>query len=276
MYKPSRSGMVVLCLACIVSSASAQLTGNVLSRILEIRTGAGIGTAFALDMDGRQYLVTAKHALQNTRGKVTIDFRESGEWSPLEVQVFPCEDPVDIAVLVPPRVLVRAGSLEPANSHNVMITQEVFFLGYPFGLSLENSRLLGMHPFPTAKRGIVSAIHDGIIEVDAYSNPGYSGAPIVFRDTRRNSKIPVFSVLGVVNGFYPEMVPVTRAEPAKPGEDLSHIEPWRLRTENGQQMVLRDTSQMVPLNSGILVAYDIEYALKVIRDHPVGPKVADK
>ena len=184
--------------------------------------------------------------------------------------VFPCPDPVDIAVIVRPRILTQNLKLEPAGSKQVIITQEVYFLGFPFGMSIDGVAAFGPYPMPIAKHGILSAFNDGVLLVDAYNNPGFSGAPIVFRDMYQSA--PVFYVLGVVQGFYPDLVRVTTPEPIRPGQDISHVDEWRKQEIDGVKVVLKDEKQLVPLNSGILKGYGISYAVDMIHEHPVGPQ----
>jgi hypothetical protein len=267
--------IVLLVFAAIVPATLSQVTSNVFLRILLIKTPSGEGTAFTMDIDGRQYLITAKHVVEGMTGRNAISLRENGSWTRIDVTVFPCADPVDIAILVPPRILTVSYPLESAALSRVTVTQEVFFLGFPFGISAgEHNAAFGPHPVPIGKHGILSAIEDGVLLVDAYNNPGFSGAPIVFRSLYDGGGSPVFYVLGVVKGFYPDLVPVTKPTPVRPGDDVSKIEGWRLQKDaNGQTAVLRDTDEKVPLNSGILTGYSIDYAIKMIREHPIGPVV---
>jgi len=253
--------------------ASGQVVSNVLLRVLMIKTpAAGTGSAFTLDIGNRQYLITAKHMVQGLSDKDTILLRENKAWAPIQVSIFRCADPVDIAVLIPPRVLTTTLLLEPATLKGVTFTQEVYFLGFPYGSSGGETETFGNHPIPITKHGILSTIYNGRLEVDAFNNPGFSGGPIVERDLNQPGQ-PVFYVLGVTEGFYPDLVHVVTPEPVKPGEDLSNIESWRIQDDHGHKVILRDTPQQVPLNSGILLGFSIDYALDLIHQHPIGPEI---
>ena len=258
----------------LVRDADAQVTNNVLLRVLLIQTPSGKGTAFSMDIDGRQYLITAKHMVAGWTGEHTISFREKGAWSDIEVGVYPCADPVDIAVLVPPRVLTVAFPLEPQDDHPIIVSQDVYFVGFPYGSSLEdNSPLFGSRPMPLAKRGVLATAPSGsAIRVDALNNPGFSGSPIVFQDIYEHGSNPVFYVLDVVQGYTPELVHVTSPGPVGPNDDLSKIEKWRII--NDGRTILRDTPQLVPMNSGILSGFSIKPALDIIKQHPEGPAIA--
>lgn len=113
-----------------------------------------------------------------------------------------------------------------------------------------------------------------VILLDGHNNFGFSGGPIVYRN--QNQSAYAMYLAGVVSGFRPELVPVTTAERIKPGDDISQVEPWRIVTlKDGQKAQLKDTEQLVPLNTGIVVGYHIKYAVELIRKHPVGPKAAN-
>ena len=64
-----------------------------------------------------------------------------------------------------------------------MYGQDVYFLGFPYGLHGDMSALSNDLPFPFVKKGIISLFHnDGVnrIYLDGHNNPGFSGGPVVF------------------------------------------------------------------------------------------------
>lgn len=69
--------------------ARAQVVSNVLLRVLLIQTQSGQGSGFTLDVDGRQYLITAKHVVDSIKDKGTISIRENKGMVPLDVTIFP-------------------------------------------------------------------------------------------------------------------------------------------------------------------------------------------
>ncbi len=63
-------------------------------------------------------------------------------------------------------------------------------------------------------------------------------------------------------------------ERLKSGEDTSNFEMWRLvKLKDGQSAVLKDTEQMVGLNTGIVIGYGIKHVVDIIRKNQIGPKV---
>jgi hypothetical protein len=268
-------------LACCCLSdliASAQMTSNVLSRVLKIKVGTEQGTSFTMEVDGRQYLVTAKHVVANIRAEGAVEIFKDGQWTSIPMKVFKCDDPIDIAILVPPTPLTGTLPLEP-NSEGLMLAQDVYFLGFPHGFSANSYNLNGPYPFPLVKKGAVSALErdNGIYMIvrDGHNNPGFSGGPVVFRDLRRPLDIS-YRIAAVITAYYPELTPVVAPGKIKPGEDTSKIDKWRLvKLPDGKMAKLTDTDRKVPLNSGIVVSYEIGHAVDLIRKHPIGPKVTD-
>jgi hypothetical protein len=126
---------------------------------------------------------------------------------------------------------------------------------------------------PFVKRGIFSnADEKDRIYFDGYNNPGFSGGPVVYRAIWGSDADPAhFYVAGVITGFIPELTRVKKWRNARQNEDLAAIEEWRLRKVDGRTEVLEDTQEVVPLNSGIVVATGIKQVLELIKLHPIGP-----
>jgi hypothetical protein len=90
-------------------------------------------------------------------------------------------------------------------SKNFFLTQECFFLGFPFGLMMPDSKgdINGGYPLPFVKKGIVSAfsVRDPvqIIYLDGYNNPGFSGGPVIVPNLSGTEH--KLSLIGVVSGY---------------------------------------------------------------------------
>jgi heme/copper-type cytochrome/quinol oxidase subunit 2 len=58
----TRTLSVLLALSLAATVAWAQVpTSNVLYRVLRIKTATSTGSAFTIEVDGKQYLITARH-----------------------------------------------------------------------------------------------------------------------------------------------------------------------------------------------------------------------
>ncbi len=169
-----------------------QLTSNVLRRVLQIQATEG-GTAFTIEVDHKQYLVTAKHIVSGLTDKTEsrIKLHRKSGWTDLNVRVFKCDDPVDIAVLVPPTQLTVNYELEPTGV-GLAIGQDSYFVGFPYGAS--TTYPTSPDVFGLVKRATVSMFESHpeqkaqLIELDTYNNIGFSGAPLVYRDLSRKKK----------------------------------------------------------------------------------------
>ena len=264
--------LAVFCLGA--GEARAQLTTNVYDRVLMVRIGTTYGTAFALDVDGRQYIVTAKHVVAElgTEGTLLID--KSDMWVPVPVKVFRCDDPVDIAVLVPPRQLTVTYPLE-ATMQGVRYGQDMYFAGFPYGLHTNAPALNGGYPVAFVKKAVMSGeiSEAGASEIllEGYNNPGFSGGPLVYRDLDRTAS--VYKVAGVIKGFRADIAPIFKQEVIRPDQvTQDDIAKERIvRSHDGRTLRLNETGEVVKLNTDILVAYNISYALALIRKNPIGP-----
>jgi hypothetical protein len=232
------------------------------------------GTGFTLEVDGRQYLITAKHVVAGLKAEDIIEIRKADQWSPVNMKIFRCDDPIDIAVLVPPNQLTVTFPLEPTMK-GIRYAQDMYFAGFPYGLFTNSG---GLFPLAFIKKAIMSAStsENGIttIFLDGHNNPGFSGGPIVYRDLDRSDF--TFKLAGVVSGFRFDRTPVLKPEEIKPEqikpEDIARN---RIVTKNGHFFRLTDSEDSVDFNTGIVVGYGISHALHLIAKNPIGPKVSD-
>lgn len=274
--------------SAIPSLCSSQVTSNVFERVLNVRVNAGTNreataTAFTLDVDGREYLITAKHVVAGLKDTNKLDIFINDHWLPLTVKIFRCADPIDIAVLIPPYQLTVNFPL-PFNGGDIQLGQQAYFLGFPYGLHSPVHGADGPYPLALIKRGTFSGQvpvdpSKKAVEIllDGYNNPGFSGGPIVYRDFSQSGY--VMNVIGVISGFIPEVVPTMTERdirsPANAGA-IAKSQPWRIRKRpNGTCFEYVDSGSFVALNTGIIVGYFIEPAIDIIRQHPLGPQVKD-
>jgi hypothetical protein len=268
---------------------AAQMVSNVWERVLLVRVGgnspnAERGTAFTVDVDGRQYLLTAKHLVITLAANDFIEYADAGKWVRLPVQVFKCDDPTDIAVLVAPNQVTTAFEF-PVDASKIVYGQDVYFLGFPYSIALNGTNVNGTLPMPFIKRatyaGIIpldTAKHSLLIMLDGYNNPGFSGGPIVYRDAF--SKSWDYRLLGVVSGFQPDITDVMKKRPIKSREEASaqaREQPWRMGTaSDGSLFEYMETGNYVALNTGIVRGFAVFPATELIQKHPIGPKIDAK
>lgn len=229
------------------------ITSNVLQRTFFVRFGEGEGTCFAIDVDNRQYFVTAKHVVEGIKDADGIHVFHEGQWKELGVRVVGHgRGNTDITVLSPSHKLIWGTRLVPT-MQGIVLGQDVYFLGFPYGLKYEAGDLNRGFPMPFIKKGVVSSFGDArerhhLFYLDAHNNPGFSGGPVVFQELGQvgsmGQKAREWKVAGMVSAY--------RFEP----------EPILYRGA--------ETSLVYRANTGIVICYSIEQVLEMIRAHPIG------
>jgi S1-C subfamily serine protease len=223
------------------------VTANVIQRTFRIQYGQMSGTAFTVDVDGREYLITAKHVLPNIQANDYIHVSHNGTQHKLATRlVGACPDPIDILVLALDTFLAPDIPLR-VSDENITFGQDVYFLGFPFGIGAEWGDLNRDFPLPLIKRATLSTItgkspEPRVFYLDGNNNPGFSGGPVVF--TPRGGVGTDQSVVAVIHGYLPQREPVYDGK--------------------------TKTQYDVATNSGIIIAYGVWHALEVIRANPIG------
>lgn len=227
------------------------ITRNILQRVFYISVGSNSGTSFAIEHSGKQYLVTARHIFQNLRREMDISIFHDGKWCRLSTTLVGAKDDADIAVLAPPEQLAPAFPAEPS-IEEMGLAQQVFFLGFPLGLTGRNEELNRKFPLPLVKAGIVSGIdftHPSKFWIDGHNNPGFSGGPVVFiPHGQQTSGNAGHKIAGVISGYR-----LSRQEVRdnSTGQEIGYVDE----------------------NSGIILAYSINHAVDLIESNPIGCEI---
>ncbi len=219
------------------------VTSNILQRTFSIRCDTSCGTCFTVDIGNKRYLVTARHIAVGINDKANVEIFHGGQWKLLSAQlVGHGSDNIDISVLAPDQLFGAAHPLEVSTA-NMILSEDVYFLGFPFGWSSDSADLNAQFPLPLVKKGIISAFSgkDPFILLDGHNNPGFSGGPVV-----RGNKPD--QVIGVISAY---------------------------RTERRQ--VLNESGDEAPYtyytNTGIIIAYDTRQIEQLIEKNPIGINV---
>ena len=215
---------------------------EIVDRVFHIAVGETKGTAFSLDIDGHQYLVTAKHMVQQIDGPATIQIFRGNNWTELQVELVGHSD-VDVSVLAPLTQLTRKEMKLDAAPGDFFIGQDVYFAGFPLGLVGQG--IASPFPAPLIKKAIISgAPGEGYkfpFYLDGHNNPGFSGGPVYLQFPGQ----PQWVVSMIISSFRFVRDPVY--------------------DRDGQQ-----TGLHVHQNSGIIHAYNIRNALELIGQNPIG------
>ncbi|HEY9629972.1 MAG TPA: serine protease [Coleofasciculaceae cyanobacterium] len=227
------------------------ITTNILFRVFHIQNRGKTGTCFTIDVDNKQYLVTAKHVIEGLSVSDRIQIFYEQQWKYLDVVILgKCDGDVDVAVLRPSIQLSPPFPLEPTTG-GITIGQDIYFLGFPYGNMSNLTEMNRGFPLPLIKKGILSAIirEDGneLLFLDGHNNRGFSGGPVIFS---KPFEPPEYKVAGVIRG------------------NLGRDEP--IYDENKKL-----TALTYRYNTGIIIADDIRNAVDIIYANPDGWQITN-
>lgn len=219
------------------------VTANILQRTFLIRHGGSMGTCFTIDVEGRRYLITAKHVVESIGDEAVVEISHERGWLRVPVQlVGHGAGGVDVTVLAPQGLFGVAHALNLTTA-GLVLAEDIYFLGFPYGLGMEvKTDLNAGFPVPLVKKGVVSSLglDDGPLLLDGHNNVGFSGGPVARRGTKEEQ-----TVIGVVSGY--------------------RFDRQKVRDGDGNE-----TSHTYDTNTGIVIAHDIRHALEIIAANPVG------
>ena len=227
----------IMFFSCRSLGQSAQVTFNALLRTFMIETNFGRGTTFSIDVDNREYWVTAKHMFTGIKtgsaGAFTTKTVQANILSQIGVgdeghdqhwmtETFTVIDPgkdIDILILVPDHLLLGVGRDFNLNAgdEGVGLGGDCEFLGFPYGGGWKTQYSDEKHPDTTTwlwlpyikhctpsarlqEKGLPIWVLDGI------NNEGFSGGPVLYgtgqksEGLRRNFGVPP-GALGSLPGY---------------------------------------------------------------------------
>jgi len=232
------------------------ITANVLQRVFHIQYGNSTGTAFTVDHESKQYLVSARHVVEGIRSGDALKILHQHEWKTFNVEVVGLgQGETDIAVLSSSLQMSPQIPL-PADAGGIGFGQQVYFLGFPFGWDGAAEYINRDFPIPFVKSGVLSGIlHGGVtmFYIDAHVNEGFSGGPLGFiPDGRPPSLHDKCKGAGVVANFpTPKLRPIVN----QAGDQIYD--------QNGITVGIRE-------NPGFVVAIGIKHAIDMIAQNPIG------
>lgn len=220
------------------------VTNYILQRVFNIFCGGKSGTCFTVDVDGRQYIVTAHHLVEEIEGQGTVQIASNKTRKKIHVEVIEHVETQDISVLTATNWHSPSHPLH-VTLEGTVLSQEVFFLGYPYGISSGGEHLNNGFPVPVVKRAIFSTPcidEHGLFCLDGHNNEGFSGGPVVRMEG------PEVFVIGVISGYLAMNKEVYDAKNKK-------------------------TKNKIIENTGIVHAYPSDVAVGIIKSNPRGLRV---
>lgn len=221
---------------------------EVIERVLRIRYSNSVASAFTLEYNSVQFVITAKHVFEskNYPTSAVIEVLIDGAYRSLAVDIkYPADARIDIAVLKtnPYHILTKFMG-NKFTTKGLAYGQDVYFLGYPYNYdSLLVSYPGSKSPLPFVKKACMSGMlspSPSIIFLDGHNNPGFSGGPVCFK--RAGDQL--FSIAGVVSGYRYDLAPLFDKDNHK-------------------------TNYYIKENTGIINASDISFAVNIAKEWSV-------
>jgi len=220
------------------------------------KTGKG-GTCFVIDIDNKQYIITAKHILGKISNNETVKLYSEilgSKWQDYQVKpIYHPDKEIDIIALATNRLVTPKVSFE-IEGGSVLMGQEVYFLGFPYAFDTNIGEGFRKN-YPFIKKGVFSLVANTkkgnpIFFIDAHNNEGFSGGPIIYSNLSDNKSL---HILGIVSGYIHKKKPLYQFKKIS-DKDIKEVK----------------TKFFVKENSGILISYGIQPILEAIRKNPIG------
>ena len=233
---------------------------NILQRTFLIRRGVSTGTGFAIEWNGREYFITAKHVIQ--KGNGPIDILHDEQWKPLPVTGIYCHPgKPDTAMTTLGQQIAPRHPVELTTAGTI-VGQDTLIVGFPFGWSNTVYDLNNGFPMPFVKSALLSAFvfkhNTTVTYLDGHNNPGFSGGPIVTDHIPRKDPQLGPKIIGIVSGFEPENTP----HPSEIDPPPKHMAGYPLADDHVHLT-----------NSGFILGYGINHAIEIIEANPTGFKL---
>ena len=225
------------------------ITTNVLHRVFVLIVQAEQGTGFTIEVDNKQYIITAKHLAKNIKKKDSVKIIHQNKEKLIKtVLVGHCDGENDISVLSTNFQISPSYTMKPSDA-GLIYGQNVYFLGFPYLDVKDTSKINRGFPVPFVKKAITSNINikegKAIFYLDGHNNPGFSGGPVIFKPTGKKD----YQVAAVISGYRSQLDKIIYQD--KKGKKI----PTELRYES---------------NTGIIISYGIKCAVNLIKNNPIG------
>ena len=128
------------------------MTTNILQRTFRIQYGGFTGTCFTVDVGGRQYLITARHVVSSIAGPNMVQIQHENTWKSLAVElVGHGQGDIDRMTVLAPPVQISPTHPLPTGTAGMMLSQDIYFLGFPYNLTNDGGNINRNFPVPLVK-----------------------------------------------------------------------------------------------------------------------------
>ncbi|MGJ3230325.1 MAG: hypothetical protein ACFE0P_00835 [Oceanicaulis sp.] len=187
------------------------LTSNALFRVARIRRNVDgkeiIGTAFFIEHNDREYLISAKHNFHDQTNDIdpavfrdfVVDIETCAGKGKLPLKYI--IHAADVIAFATPHRIIHKNYKVLNSSDTAILGQDVFIPGFPYGWHMDIKTDEGSGIAPFIKSGCLSAIlSDQRFYIDGFFNKGFSGSPVYFFNAAKK----LWSILGVFTGYHNE------------------------------------------------------------------------
>lgn len=212
---------------------------ELLESVFFIKVKEGTGSSFTFTHKNKQFLVSAQHVFEDYKHNDNIEFEifHENQWKKINGQLWKHDQiQIDVCVIQLEVPIAPLYEFETKNS-TMMLGQEYFMLGFPYGLFQDSNTLNRNYPFALAKKASISAFinqnNQGTIYLlDGHNNKGFSGGPVCYHHLHNKRTV----IIGIISGYIPQEGTIP-----SPFGDLKYNE-----------------------NSGIVITYPISNAIDII------------
>ena len=168
-----------------------------------------LGTVFSIREKEKEFLITAyhvaEHAIEKNTNKVGLIIGTIPLGTRIYEKIIYIDEELDIIILEAPKWM-HIGQLSLTSTPEMILGQDVMWMGYPDGWS--GGQLLGKTHTPTAiaGKGVIGGFPRSsnkttknveTIIIEGRISGGYSGGPVVLKDTKTPYKT---HVIGMITG----------------------------------------------------------------------------
>lgn len=159
---------------------------NILQRVFFVKYWNNVWTAFTIEVNNKQYLISAKHIFSWFDKSDNIEIFHQNQRKKILVEAIFCDkDTIDIIAFKLPLQISPKYEIIPSFG-NIILSQDVFFLWFPYSFAAPDFELNRWFPFPIVKKWILSAMWikdeywNELFLIDWHNNKWFSWWPVVF------------------------------------------------------------------------------------------------
>ena len=217
------------------------ISTKLIDSVFFIKVGNSTGSSFTVCKNGIQYLISARHIFENYKNNscIKLEIFHNKEWVTIEGELlFHEKEKIDICVIKLSKHICEDFAIEKAEE--IAFGQDLFMLGFPYGLYTEFTKSLSKFPFPFLKKGCLSGAitndeHGTMYFLDGHNNKGFSGGLVCYMNPKTNKPLMV----SVISGYIPQE-----------GQIKTPYGDWKYNE-----------------NSGIVITYSIKHAFEIIENN---------